>query len=85
MASLEIYNSTATEWKGFMAKLADFILADNFMTLGDDVSNDHMKDINNNSISIAVDNSYHKGMTFYFSNFSDAFNMIIVAGCKFTN
>lgn len=98
MPSLEIYNSTATDWTTFVNNLTAFIIKDDFMKYEDSSSNtgisySNVKASDNSSIEFTAMSTYYKTSVFKFDEFcngeaiSGAKNvcLMIHAGRKPTN
>ena len=69
MASLEIYNSTATDFTTFISNLSDFVCTNNFMTLTGDTALSDIKDANGNKIGIDISSTTYSIKFFKFANF----------------
>lgn len=70
MASLEIYNSTATSFTSFVPNLVNFITTNDFMSVSNNVlPYSNVKDINNDSLGINASSSFYSMKSLGFENF----------------
>lgn len=69
MSSLEIYNFTATNYTNFISDFSDFVRASDFMIFTGGPVPNNIKDVNGNSINIAVSSTTYSIKFFKFANF----------------